>query len=141
MVETMPRNTFKHDRPTKAELGTLKKKLAGYISGVTAQLQVQTQEISQLQVQAHVSQGKLDAPEHQNQTCRGSNSYAVLSAYFLFVLVPERVICSRAIQTISTGSTVSHELFQTLTRRAGAARRGTERCAPTRTRPARTRRR
>ncbi len=38
IVDTMPMNTFRHDRPTKAELGMLKKKLAGYMSGVTAVL-------------------------------------------------------------------------------------------------------
>ena len=38
IVDTIPMNTFRHDRPTKAELGTLKKKLAGYIRGVTAVL-------------------------------------------------------------------------------------------------------
>ena len=42
IVDTIPMNTFRHDRPTKAELGTLKKKLAGYISGVTAVLYMKT---------------------------------------------------------------------------------------------------
>lgn len=39
IVDTMPMKTLRQDSPTNAELGTLKKKLAGYISGVTAQLQ------------------------------------------------------------------------------------------------------
>ena len=34
----MPMKTFRHERPTKAELGTVNKKLAGYIIGVTDHL-------------------------------------------------------------------------------------------------------
>ncbi len=39
-VDTVPRNTFTHDRATNAELGTENRRANGYIIGMIAHLKV-----------------------------------------------------------------------------------------------------